>query len=90
LCPREGPLVLLVTPIDSASATIDFLLSALRDIDAAKRLFRKALGDRRSIPSSTWGDVEIHMIRKEQVRWVTGEDFLRQIRFIDSLFEFAA
>jgi transposase-like protein len=25
---------------------IDFLLSALRDADAAKRLFRKALGDR--------------------------------------------
>jgi IS6 family transposase len=27
-------------------ATIDFLLSAFRDADAAKRLFRKALGDR--------------------------------------------
>jgi transposase-like protein len=32
--------------IDSKGATIDFLLSALRDADAAKRLFRKALGDR--------------------------------------------
>ena len=31
--------------IDSAGATIDFLLSALRDADAAKRLFRKALSD---------------------------------------------
>ena len=31
--------------IDSAGATIDFLLSALRDVDAAKRLFRKALSD---------------------------------------------
>jgi len=29
--------------IDSAGATIDFLLSGLRDADAAKRLFRKAL-----------------------------------------------
>ena len=28
--------------IDSAGATIDFLLSALRDADAAKRLFRKS------------------------------------------------
>jgi len=28
------------------SATIDFSLSAFRDADAAKRLFRKALGDR--------------------------------------------
>ena len=86
----KGRWCYLYRAIDSAGATIDFLLSAFRDADAAKRLFRKALGDRRSIPSSTWGDVEIHMIRKEQVRWVTGEDFLRQIRFIDSLFEFAA
>src|SRR6201981_1239875 len=31
--------------IDSAGATIDFLLSALRDADAAKRLFRKALSN---------------------------------------------
>jgi transposase-like protein len=32
--------------IDSTGATIDFLLSALRDADAAKCLFRKALSDR--------------------------------------------
>ena len=32
--------------IDSRGATIDFLPSAFRDADAAKRLFRKALGDR--------------------------------------------
>jgi transposase-like protein len=32
-------------PIDSTGATIDFLLSALRDADTAKRLFRKALSD---------------------------------------------
>ena len=32
--------------IDSAGATIDFQLSAFRDADAAKRLFRKALSDR--------------------------------------------
>jgi transposase-like protein len=32
--------------IDSTGATIDFLLSALRDADAAKRLFRNALSDR--------------------------------------------
>jgi transposase-like protein len=36
----------LYRAIDSAGATIDFLLSAFRDADAAKRLFRKALGDR--------------------------------------------
>ena len=36
----------LYRAIDSAGATIDFLLSALRDADAAKRLFRNALRDR--------------------------------------------
>ena len=36
----------LCRAIDSAGATIDFLLSALRDADAAKQLFRKALSDR--------------------------------------------
>ena len=35
----------LYRAIDSTGATIDFLLSALRDADAAKRLFRKALSD---------------------------------------------
>jgi transposase, IS6 family len=36
----------LYRAIDSTGGTIDFLLSALRDADAAKRLFRKALVDR--------------------------------------------
>ena len=35
----------LYRAIDSAGATIDFRLSAFRDADAAKRLFRKALSD---------------------------------------------
>ena len=46
LRPCEGSLVLLVPALDSRGATIDFLLSALRDADAAKRLFRKAFSDR--------------------------------------------
>ena len=32
----------------------------------------------------------VHMIRKGQVRWVPGDDLLRQIQFIDSLFDLAA
>src|ERR1700691_1674433 len=39
----QGRWCYLYRAIDSARATIDFLLSALRDADAAKRLFRKAL-----------------------------------------------
>jgi transposase-like protein len=35
----------LYRAIDSCGATIDFLLSAARDADAAKRLFRKALSN---------------------------------------------
>ena len=31
----------------------------------------------------------LHMIRKGQARWVAGDDLLRQIQFIDSLFELA-
>src|SRR5664280_2560958 len=42
----KGRWCYLYRAIDSREATIDFLLSALRDADAAKRLFRKALSDR--------------------------------------------
>ena len=42
----KGRWCYLYRAIDSADATIDFLLSAFRDADAAKRLFRKALGGR--------------------------------------------
>jgi len=41
----QGALVPLYRAIDSTGATIDFLLSALRDAAAAERLFRKALRD---------------------------------------------
>jgi transposase-like protein len=146
----KGRWCYLYRAIDSKGATIDFLLSALRDADAAKRLFRKALGDRShpqprviKIYSSAISDTKkegtlrnrcrhrpvqhlnnileqdhraikrrvnakqgfrefqaarrtiqgyeaIHMIRKGQVRWVAGDDLLRQIQFIDSLFDLAA
>ena len=151
---REGQLVLPLQAIDSAGATIDFLLSALRDADAAKRLFRKALSnpshaqprvintdlapiygsaipdikkegtlrrrcrhrpvqylnnileqDHRAIKSrvnakqgfrafqaaqrTLQGYEAIHMMRKGQVRWVSGTDVLLQIRFINQLFDLA-
>src|SRR6266404_4421483 len=41
----KGRWCYLYRAIDSAGATIDFLLSALRDAEAAKRLFRKARSD---------------------------------------------
>ena len=134
---------------------IDFLLSAFRDADAAKRLFRKALGDwshpqprvintdlapiySSAIPDSKkegtlrkrcrhrpvqylnnileqdhraikrrvkakqgfrefqaarrtiQGYEAVHMIRKGQVRWLAGDNLLRQIQFIDRLFDLAS
>ena len=42
----KGRWCYLYRAIDSTGATIDFLLSALRDADAAKFLFRNALSDR--------------------------------------------
>jgi transposase, IS6 family len=48
----KGRWCYLYRAIDSAGATIDLLLSALRDADAVKRLFRKALGDRPLTPDS--------------------------------------
>ena len=42
----QGRWCYMYRAIDSAGATIDFLLSALRDTDAAKRLFRNALRGR--------------------------------------------
>jgi len=41
----KGRWCYLYGAIDSTGVTIDFLLSALRDGAAAKRLFRKALSD---------------------------------------------
>ena len=51
----KGRWCYLYRAIDSAGATIDFLLSAKRDADAAKRLFRRlyAIGRIRSPVSST-------------------------------------
>jgi transposase-like protein len=151
----KGRWCYLYRAIDSAGATIDFLLSAFRDADAAKRLFRKALADRshpqprvintdlapiyssaildgkkegtlrtgcrhrpvhylnnileqdhraikrrvnakqgfrefQAARRTIQGYEAIHMIRKGQVRWLAGDDLLRQIRFIDSLCELAA
>jgi transposase, IS6 family len=149
----KGRWCYLYRAIDSAGATIDFLLSALRDANAAKRLFRKALNnlshpqphvintdlapiygsanadmkkeetlhsrhrpvqylndiieqDHRAIKRrvkakqgfrefqaarrTIQGYEAMHIIRKGQVRWLSGSDVRRQNRFINELFEVAA
>jgi hypothetical protein len=52
----------------------------------AKQGFRGLQAARRTIQ----GYEAIHMIRKGQARWVAGDDLLRQIQFIDSLFDLIA
>jgi transposase, IS6 family len=151
----KGRWCYLYRVIDSAGATIDFLLSALRDADAAKRLFRKALTDRSHaqprvintdlapIYGSAIADIKeeetlrsrcrhrpvqylnniieqdhraikrrvnakqgfrefqaaqrtirgyeaMNIIRKGQVRWLSGRGVRRQNRFINKLFDVAA
>jgi len=151
----KGRWCYLYRAIDSTGATIDFLLSALRDGAAAKRLFRKALSDRshpqprvintdqapiygsaipdirkegilhrrcrhrpvqylnnileqdhraikrrvkakqnfrefRAARRTIAGYEAIHMIRKGQARWVSGNDVCRQNQFINKLFDLPA
>ena len=52
----------------------------------AKQGFREFLAARRTIQ----GYEAIHMIRKGQVKWVSGSDVRQQIQFINKLFEVAA
>jgi transposase-like protein len=52
----------------------------------AKQGFREFQAARRTIQ----GCEAVHMIRKGQIRWVAGNDLLRQIKFIDHLFDLAA
>jgi transposase-like protein len=151
----KGRWCYLYRATDSEGATIDFLLSALREAHAAKRLFRKALSaqshpqprvintDLAPIYSSAIADIQkekmlrrrcrhrpvqylnniieqdhraikrrvkakqgfreflaarrtiqgyeaMHIIRKGQVRWLSGSGVRRQNRFINNLFEVAA
>ena len=151
----KGRWCYLYRALDSTGATIDFLLSALLDTEAAKRLFRSALSDQSHpqprvintdlapIYGSAIADIKkegtlrsrcrhrpvqylnniieqdhraikrrvnakqgfrefqaalrtirgyeaIHIIRKGQVRWLSGGDVRRQNQFINELFEVAA
>jgi IS6 family transposase len=52
----------------------------------AKQGFREFQSARQTIQ----GYEAIHMIRKGQIRWVAGHDLLRQIQFIENLFDLAA
>src|ERR1700720_808617 len=151
----KGRWCYLYRAVDSTGGTIDFLLSALRDAAAAKRLFRNALSDPshsrprvintdqarlygsaiaggkgegtprrrcrhrpvqyltnileqdhraikrrvkakqsfrefRAARRTIEGYEAMHMIRKGQARWISGDDVRKQNQFIDKLFDLAA
>jgi transposase-like protein len=52
----------------------------------SKQGFREFQSARQAIQ----GYEAIHMIWKGQIRWLAGHDLLRQIQFIDNLFDLAA
>ena len=52
----------------------------------AKQSFREFRAARRTIE----GYEAMHMIRKGQARWISGDDVRKQNRFIDQLFDLAA
>ena len=66
----------LYRAIDSAGATIDFLLSSRRDADAAKRLFRKALRDP-SHPQPRVINTDLAPIYASAIPTIKKEDLLR-------------
>jgi transposase-like protein len=64
----KGKWVYLYRAVDSAGATIHFLLSAKRDVDAAERFLAKALGgENHPAPRkrSTWT-----VLRHMTLRWI--------------------
>jgi hypothetical protein len=81
---NRGPLA-LPRAIDSPGATIDFLLSALRDADAAKRLFRKALSSTLH-PQPRVINTDLAPIYGSAIP----DDVRCQIQFMNKLFELPA
>jgi transposase-like protein len=73
----KGRWCYLYRAIDSAGATIDFLLSAFRDADAAKRLFRKALSDQ-SHPQPRVINTDLAPIYTSAIRAIKKEGTLRR------------
>jgi transposase-like protein len=72
----QGRSCYLYRTIDSACATIDFLFSALRDADVAKRLFRNPLSDL-SQPQTLVINTDLAPIHGSAIRDIKKEEMLR-------------
>jgi transposase-like protein len=82
----------LYRAVDSRGQTIDFLLSAKRDAEAAKRFFRKALGQPHTVnPRTITVDKNpaypkaVSEMKQDAELWRFAR--LRQVRFLNNIVE---
>ncbi|WP_424140391.1 DDE-type integrase/transposase/recombinase [Roseomonas chloroacetimidivorans] len=84
----------LYRAVDSRGQTIDFLLSAKRDAEAAKRFFRKALGQPHTVnPRTITVDKNpaypcaVTEMKEDGELWRRSR--LRQVKFLNNIVEMA-
>lgn len=86
----------LYRAVDKEGQTIEFLLSAKRDVSAAKRSIKKKVRALQCFKTShtaerTLEGIEaVNMMSKGQVKRSSGSDAIGQARFVESLFRIAA
>ena len=85
----EGQDKYLYRAVGSTGQTIDFLPSAKRNTEAAKRFFEKVFNSS-SNPIQRVIIETMSMIRKGRIRWVAKGDVVAEARFIAMLFAIAA
>ncbi|MFC7557516.1 IS6 family transposase [Pseudoroseomonas wenyumeiae] len=88
----KGRWMYLYRAVDSRGQTIDFLLSARRDAEAAKRLFRKALGQPHTVnPRTIIVDKNLtYPCALEQLKEDGGlwrRSLMRQCKFLNNIVE---
>jgi transposase, IS6 family len=90
----KGRWTYLYRAVDSRGQTIDFLLSAKRDAEAAKRFFRKALAQPHTVNPRTitvdknaaYPKAAAEMKRDGQLWW---RSKLRQVKYLNNIVEMA-
>ncbi|WP_445504369.1 IS6 family transposase [Microvirga sp. G4-2] len=88
----KGEWVYLYRAVDAAGQTIDFLLSPKRDAAAARRFFRKALGQAHTVnPRTITVDknaaypIAVKAMKREGELWRFAK--LRQVKFLNNIVE---
>ena len=88
----KGRWTYLYRAVDSHGQTIDFLLSAKRDVEAAKRFFRKALGQPHTVnPRTITVDKNpayprvVAEMKEEGELWRRSR--LRQVKYLNNIVE---